>query len=318
MSPDREARVPLPNFFIAGAPKAGTTSLYAYLGQHPRIYTSPIKEPMFFAARDLLSEPERQQFLRYVGRNPRELRIFLRDAEERRGARYILHWDDYRRLFEGVEGETAIGEGSVDYFWLPSAARAIRERVPGARLVFLLRHPAEKVFVSYFVALRREPDLRFRDWFLAATEPGSPAWPIVDGARYATHLERFLGLFPREQIRIHLYDAYRADVRAVIRDVFAFLDVDPDYPVDTSRRHNEGLMPRSAVLHRLRRALFGDHAPTAIFPQPVRDVVRRWYFRPRGDVAMDPGDRRLVLDYYRDEVVRTEQIIGQDLSAWRR
>ena len=39
----------LPNFFIVGAPKAGSTSLYYYLDQHPQIYMSPIKEPCFFA-----------------------------------------------------------------------------------------------------------------------------------------------------------------------------------------------------------------------------------------------------------------------------
>jgi len=309
--------VPLPNFFLAGAPKAGTTSLYAYLQQHPAIYTSPIKEPMFFGADDLLSGPFREQFVRYVERNPADLRVFLRDAAQRPGRRYILYWEDYVRLFDRVAGETAIGEGSVDYLWLPSAAAAIHRRVPDARFIFVLRHPVEKVVASYVVALRYRPDLVFRDWFLAATHSGAPAWPIVDGARYATHLERFLGFFPREQIRIYLYDTFRADARAVIRDIFTFLNVAPDYPVDVSRRRNEGIAPRSAALHRFRRAAFGDRAPSRVLPQRARDFLWRFYYRPRGETVIDPDDRRMVLDYYQDEIARTETLLGRDLAPWR-
>jgi hypothetical protein len=253
-----------------------------------------------------------------LGRNPAQLREYLDDTATSRGQRYTLDWDQYLRLFQNVGDETAIGEASVDYFWLPSAAQAIRLKVPRARLIFVLRHPVEKLASSFFVALRRDPQLIFRQWFLAATRPGSAFWPIVDGARYATHLERFLGLFPRDQIRIYLYEAYRSDARAVVRDIFAFLGVDPNHQIDVSRRHHEGVVPRSAVLHRLRRHLLGDRTPTRPLPEALRRIVSRLYYRPRGDSALDPEDRRVVIDYYRDEIARTADMIGRDLSGWLR
>ena len=306
-----------PNFFVAGVPKAGTTSLHSYLAQHPQIFMSPVKEPMFFGAADLLSPPFRQQFLDYMARDPVQLREFLEDTESGRGRRFALHPDAYTRLFDGVENETAIGEASIDYFWLPSAAQAIRERLPEARLIFVLRNPVEKLFSSFLVARRVDPTLAFRPWFVEATRPGSRFWPLSDSARYATHLERFLALFPREHIRVYLFDAYRADPRATVRDICAFLGVDPDHEIDFTQRRNEGVVPRAAGLHRLRRRLFGAWAPTRGVPEPARGVLRRLYYRDKGGAALSPEERGTVVEYYRDEMTRTERLLDCDLSRWR-
>ena len=309
----------LPNFFLAGVPKAGTSSLCAYLRQHPDVYVSPIKEPTFFAAADLLSDPYRQQVLRFMERDPEHLRAYLDDTQGARpGKHYILRWDDYIRLFQNVVHETAIGEATVDYFWLPSAAEAIRRRLPDARLIFVLRHPVERLFSWFVISLRRDPRLTFEKWFRTAMRPGSAWWPVVDTGRYATHLERFFGLFPRHQIRIYLYDAYESDARAMVRDIFAFLGVDPSYPIDMARRLNETVVPRSAVVHRLRRRILGNRSVIRRLPEAVKRVLRHLYFRPREDFTLGPEDRRLVIAYYQDEIVRTGELIGQDLSAWLR
>src|SRR6202012_2675308 len=97
----------LPNFFLAGAPKAGTTALYHYLAQHPDIYMSPVKEPNFFA--------EELRFENFSDH-------FRKLAETRAPARGpVPEWADYVKLFEGVNAETAIGEASVSYFWSKNA-----------------------------------------------------------------------------------------------------------------------------------------------------------------------------------------------------
>jgi hypothetical protein len=313
------APVTLPNFFLAGVPKAGTTSLYFYLRQHPQVYMSPIKEPTFFAAADLLADPYRQQFRRFLERDPTALRIFLEDTQANTAQHFILRRGDYLTLFHDVRHESAIGEASADYFWLPSAAAAIRAAVPAARLIFILRHPAERLFSWYLLALWRDPRLTFRAWFLAAKQPGAMWWPAVDGGRYVTHLQRFFALFPRDQMRIHLYDTFRADARAVLKDLFAFLGVDPGWPVDLSRRANETIVPRFRRLEWLRRrAAFS----LRWLPEAARDVLRRAYRRvndrPRGDFAMDPEDRRMVIDYYRNDLVGAGDLIGRDLSDWLR
>jgi hypothetical protein len=104
----------------------------------------------------------------------------------------------------------------------------------------------------------------------------------------------------------------------VLRDLFAFLNVWPDHPIDLSRRYNETTVPRFQLLHALRQRVFAGATPPRWFPQRARRALQRLYRRPRADVAMDPADRRMVVDYYRDEIERTGTLIGRDLSAWLR
>ena len=105
----------LPNFFIVGAAKSGTTSLYHYLGQHPQVFMSPVKEPNFFS----------HGMSRRCPGAPDE--VVISDCGE------------YRDLFAGVQNECAIGEASTSYLPNPDAALRIRERVPGARIIAMLR-----------------------------------------------------------------------------------------------------------------------------------------------------------------------------------
>jgi hypothetical protein len=310
----------VPNFFIAGAPKAGTTSLYLYLAQHPQVYMSPIKEPTFFGATDLLAGAYGDGIVRRAARDRIALRAHLERSPTTAGSirdvLWVFEWEDYLELFRNVRDETAIGEASTGYFWLPTAADTIRSTVPGARLIFMLRDPAERVFSSYLVRFWRDPLPSFRSWFHAAQHERDLGWSAVEAGRYATHLQRYAEVFPREQLRIYLHEDYRADARAVLRDACVFLGVDPDHPIDVSRRHNETVVPRFPRLHTLRRRLFGSAFAPRWIPDGARRALWRLYYRQRGDLAMDPADRRMVIDYYRDEIVRTADFLGRDLAGW--
>jgi len=272
---------------------------------------SRIKEPTFFAAPDLLSDPYRARFLKWLERDPLVLRAFLRDGEKRPARHWVLRWDEYVELFRGVRDEIAVGEATVNYFWLPSAAGEVRAQVPDARLVFLLRHPAERLFSWYLLALWSDHRLPFRDWFERARQPDAVWWPAVDAGRYATHLSRFFGLFPRTQIHVQLYEDFRRDPGAALRDIFAFLAVDPDRRIDVTRRHNETVVPRFPAFDRLRRRLFGDRGARVLWR------FERLYYRRRSDFTFDPRDRQMVTEYYREEVERTGELIGRDLTAWQ-
>lgn len=303
--------VRLPNFFLAGVPRAGTTSFYSYLGQHPQIYVSPIKEPAFFGAADLLSGPHRAEILRRTADRD-ALKPYLAGTPPLGAQPLVLEWESYLELFRNAGSELAVGEGTVGYFWLPSAAPAIRATVPEARLIFILRDPAERLFSHHLAALWHDPHRTFRQRFFGAVPPD-----VVGEGRSATHLQRFFTLFPRDQIRIYLYEDYQADPRAVLRDAFAFLGVDRSHTIDLSRRKNETVTPRLPLLHALRRRVFGSGSIGWI-PQGVRRALSVLYRRPGANVAMDPADRRLAIDYYRDEIQRTADLIGRDLSPWLR
>src|SRR3954447_2840371 len=125
----------LPNFFIVGAPKAGTTSLYHYLDQHPQIYMSAIKEPHFFA-----SEVRKDNFdaglRRGIADQTRGLPEFLAGPmSHKRFAGIVTDWEDYVRLFANAGKEPALGEASVCYLWSPTAPEHIASRVPNAKIL---------------------------------------------------------------------------------------------------------------------------------------------------------------------------------------
>ncbi len=308
-----------PTFFLAGVPRAGTTALFHCLRQHPQIFMSPIKEPTFFAGADLLAGPTRDWVRRLIETTRPELEAFL--AGPMRDTRILLlvvNREDYLRLFRDAGEALAIGEASVAYFWLPSAAQAIAAEIPGARLIFILRDPADRLFSQHLASSRDDPGQSFRSRFRAAQDPAHRWAGWLEGGRYGTHLQRFFAAFPRDQIRVHLYEDFRASPHAVLRDIFGFLGVDPDHPIDAIGRHNEPAVPRFALAHRIQRLLFGRTALSRRIPRPVRGALEALYFRRRSDLRMAPADRQLVVQYFRDEVERAAQLIGRDLSSWLR
>ena len=305
-----------PNFFVVGAPKTGTTSLYHYLDQHPAVYMSPIKEPCFFA-------PE------VVALVPHAREIFMNDASalqayldgpvrEKRQSGIVLEWEQYLKLFKNVRDETAVGEASVSYLASSGAPRLIRARVPHARIIMMLRDPVDRLF-SHFAALQAVGETQ-RTFVLWATEQAraetarstsaGPVWP----GRYARHLQRYLECFSKDQVRVYLYEDYAEAPGKVLQNLLSFLGVDPDYPVDVRRRHNVTWVPRWPAIHR-RVARFVRPAARAIVPGGIVRCARGWYLTPRrfGPTA---DERAQVIEIYEEDIRALQILLGRDLSGW--
>jgi hypothetical protein len=143
----------LPNFFIVGAPKAGTTSLYHYLDQHPDIYMSPVKEPNYFAEEVRLRNIS-AEWQEWAHREQNSLRAYLSGPmHEKKFGGIVASWSDYLKLFKNVKDEKAIGEASVCYLWSKTAARSIASATPHAKIVMVLRNPVDRAFSQYKQAL---------------------------------------------------------------------------------------------------------------------------------------------------------------------
>ena len=207
---------PLPNFLILGAQKAGTTALYAYLRWHPHITGPAFKEVSFFD--------------RHYGRGERW---------------YRAHFPARRRPL--------VGEASPSYLFHPLAPERVRALVPEARLIALLRNPVDRAFSHYHheVALGRE-QLSFEDAIdreedrmrgeleRMIREPDyfSHAWwnyTYLARGRYAEQIERWLGVFPRDQLLVLFTEELSARPAETYRTVLGFLRAD---------RHELGSYPR--------------------------------------------------------------------------
>ena len=292
----------LPNFLIIGANKAGTTSLYRYLEQHPEVYISPVKEPSYFAP--IMHESH------YKGPHPLTVTRTL---------------DEYKGLFDGVASETAIGESSTIYLTNEDAPALIRKTIPEARLVAILRNPVDRAFSDYGMHLDWDDEnLTFAE-AIASELDGLVAglsWHrrYVEYGFYGEALMRHLRFVPREQIRVYLYDDLRNDSASLMRDLFAFVGVSPSFTPETGTRHNiTRRPPRFRTLDRVLRSgpvrATVERALSGATVGRVKDYVRRKN-RVRPDFPSEVRQR--LIDVYRDDVALVEQIIDRDLSSWLR
>jgi hypothetical protein len=304
-------------FFVVGVPKAGTTALCQFLGQHPEIFMCPIKEPSFFATRELLAfEPESRRSIE--AKSVAVERWLAGETPHPPEDGFALEWRHYEALFRDLRDERAIGEGSMAYWWAPGAPRAIREKFPDARFVVMLRNPADRFFSQYLATRWTSPLLTFGDCIALGLERRDGWGAVLDVGHYAAHLQRFFTYFPRERFSIHLYEDFCANPRAVCRGILAFLGVDPDHPIDVSRRINEPHLPRLPVLHAALRAIGGSRVLSKWVPRDWRDPLRRVFRGQRSREVMSPADRRVLLEHYRDEIQKTAELIDRDLSSWLR
>ena len=204
----------LPDFFIVGQPKSGTTALFHMLRRHPQIFMPENKEPWFFAAE-------------------------LHERTPPRPAGTPATLEEYAALFaEAAPGQRA-GEATILYLWSHTAADAIAEVVPGARIVAILREPASLLrslhlqFLETYI--ETEPDLRTALALEPARREGRnlprhtywpAALPYSEHVRYVEQLRRYERHFGREHMLVLIYDDYRRDNAAAARSVLRFLEVD--------------------------------------------------------------------------------------------
>jgi Sulfotransferase family len=269
----------LPNFLIIGAAKAGTTSLYDWLRQHPDVFMPKLKEPKFFAY-----DPERT-----------DVQYPVRTLE------------DYAALFEGAT-ERAIGEASPHYLSSSPAMRKIHETLPRARLIAALRDPAERAFSVYQMNLRNLG----RNRAVPFAEALESDVNLRQG--YAKYLERWFGVFDRAQFRIVLFEEIVKAPLDTVRGLFGFLGVDQGFRPELGVS-NPGGLPRVKFVHDLLNSETVRGIGRAL-PEPLVARARALRARNLKRQGMTPDERRRAAAFFRDDVLKTQDLIGRDLTAW--
>jgi|SRR5688572_17341842 len=292
-----------PDFFLVGAPKCGTTALYAMLGAHPGIFVSPVKEPDFFAA-DIKAA--------IAGSNQPPPRL-RRSAEASAKAEDPASEErEYLELFSGAAPAQRLGEGSVSYLASRVAASSIHEWCPDARILMVLRDPADRLFSHYSAAIAaRSTQETFADWLRGAAArektDAAPIGPVVAG-RYGANLQRYLGVFPASRIQIIWHEDYVTDPRATVRSIFKFLGVDETHQVPVSIRRNETRVLRSRLLR-------GVGTLANLLTDGLADRINLWSTMP-STLRPSSADRALAIQLYEDDIRVLAGLTGRDLSRW--
>jgi hypothetical protein len=300
----------LPNFLIIGTVKAGTSSLYRYLKTHPEIYLSPIKEPRYFVFPDM--HPH------LIGPDGKS----LDDVYS-----FVWRIEDYRRLFEERTGEPAAGEASPQYLYSEKAPGAIRKLIPDAKLIAILRDPADRAF-SHFCHARRDGREPLPDFAAALDVEDSriAAGCWINHYRnqgyYSNQIKRYLATFPREQMLILLYDDMLPDNAAFLARICAFLKVDDTFKFDTTIRYNESSsMPLSPGFNKfLNSSGRAKRLIRAILPADLRlAMFRRLFALNMGPKPVfERSVRQQLVSAFKPDILELEKLIDRDLSAWLR
>ena len=300
----------MPNFLILGAAKSGTDALCNYLGQHPQVFMCPNKEPNFFIA-------EGQAEIPFRGPGDRE--------EMAHWDMWVSTLDRYQALFADAADERAIGEGTTWYLYHKRAPERIQHHVPDAKLIAILRNPVDRAYSAYSMLLRdgRETVGDFARALAAEPERvranWEPMWHYQRMGFYYPQLKRYYDRFSAAQLRVVVYDDFVAQPDEVVRDLFRFLDVDDRFAPDTSQRLNISLVPKHPTYH----ALVVGHHPLKAVAKAVLPVEFRQRVKERlvdsnltKPAPLDPQVRQQLVDVFRTDILRLQELINRDLSHW--
>jgi hypothetical protein len=315
------SRKRVPDFFIVGHEKCGTTALYSMLRQHPQIYMPDLKEPRFFAP---------------------ELRSRLRQSA---GVRRVETLDDYLALFAAASPEQRAGEASPQYLRSRAAAGRIADVQPAARIIAILREPTSFLRTFHLQCVQggieTERDLRKA---IALEEPRRQGSHIPRGCvaadrllysdhvRYVEQLRSYHAVFSPERVLILIYEDFRRDNEATIRTVLRFLEVDETYPIDgieTKGRQRRAvrLMPLHSLTRAIRTAqrnpaLAGPVSRTvnALIPRQLQGEAAKGIWSGVVYTPARPPEEGLTLELrrrFKPEVEALSDYLGRDLvTLW--
>ena len=294
-----------PNFIVIGAMKAATTSLYTYLKQHPDIFMTDIKEPMFFN--------NFKQNNQYVIKG--------------RKASYIRSWEEYLKLFVDVQHESSIGEASPAYIYNKKCASLIKEYLPNTKIIAILRHPVDRAYSNFLHARRddREDVSNFKQAFLLENERISKNWsPLYhykSKGYYYAQLERYYKLFERDKMKVIIYEDFISSPLESIKKIFQFLEIDDSFTPNISRKSNVSGVPKGYLGWIVKKLRYYRLMPKISIIRHFPNFINDFLFSSVYDKS-DPLDANLRRDltqkYYTQDITKLEKLIDQDLSNWLR
>lgn len=281
------AEMTWPTFFVVGAHKAGTTSLYTHLRRHPQIFLPSVKEPRYFT-------PE---------------------------VPYSVSLDRYRDLYASASDYPAIGD--ITPFYLPreAAPGRIREVCPAARIVIILRDPVERAYSHYLFArettheepvksfqeaLRRYENRKSKEWYLSQQ--------YIEHGQYHAQVRRYLDTFDGEQVKVLLFDDLLRNPNELLMQIARHIGVDPQFfaELNVSEAKNPYYVPKFSLVRWAQ-----THGVTRFMPRSLVLSVRPLFFNMKKP-PLDQESRRFLQELYAPEVSGLEDLLGRRLPELRR
>ena len=309
----------LPNFFIVGAMKSGTTSLYEYLCQHPEIFMSPVKEPSYFV---------------WAGMDDQNKLYMLNKRHEKVGTHYwqaIRTRKQYEHLFRKARNETAIGEASTWYLPAPYVPERIYHEAPDAKIIAVLRDPVARAYSAYTyqVSYDLEPSSTFRgaieDELSGHRDDWLYGWRYLYCGMYADQIERYLDVFGANNVLLLRFEELKHHPRVILKRIFRFLDIKDDYDFEDIAPRNPTISPnkgwaKSVISILINQNVLKDELKRFVpitarhkIKSRILEIVKRGGAKPP---AISEADADFLRQAFRGQISKLEAITGWDLDEW--
>jgi hypothetical protein len=240
---------------------------------------------------------------------------------------YVKSFDEYLKLFEDAAGYPVVGESSADtlYFYARTIP-VIKQYLCDPKIVIMLRHPVKRAFSAYQHLVRdMRENLSFEDGLAREPERIRDNWELIyhyrAGSLYYESVKAFLDNFTN--VKIILTEDQEARPQQTVRDVFRFLDVDPDVDVNTEIRYNMSGKPKSQWIHKflfegnVARNLARPIVRRFLSPEARQRIAQKIQEKNLTRLQIKPETKRELSTFFEPEVRRMEALLGRDLSAWR-
>ncbi len=280
-----------PTFVVAGTQKAATTWLYECFNEHPEIFVPQTKELHFFC-----------------------------DPDDCRKSRYGQGLDWYRSLFPEDGGYRVAGELSIDYMYYSYVCKRLHEINPDMKIIIALRDPVERAYSAYWMGRRHNPEMPEFAAFLSSDSE------YVARGFYHRQIQRYLDLFPAQNIKIMIYEDLLKDPVRYLVEIFDFLEVGNQFRPPSL---NQRIAETKALPPTLGRIFYKRLSP--LLKRPL--ILRAWRLTKRltglkrqkpaaaGTAnkypAMSEQDRQWLRHAYRQENAKLFEMLGREILEWQ-
>jgi len=282
-----------PNFFIVGASKAGTSSLYNYLKEISGIYMSPIKEPNYFSES---SVPANHPFLRPI-----------RDKEE------------YLNLFEKVKDEKIIGEATPRYLTDDHAYELIHQISPQAHILISLRDPVDRIFSQYLmIAQAGGWTQSFHEILQMELEhPGnkSEVHLSINDGMYSESVKKYLDVFGSQQVKIIIFEEWISNTKDTVEEILRFLGLNNSVINFKNTVHRQFIgLPGSTALSIITNRLLIKIARIMLSRSSRSFLREKFLLKKQSKPKIREDDREILVKIYYNDVMKLQKILGRKLQ----
>lgn len=298
----------LPNFLIVGAAKAGTTSLYYYLKEHPEIFLPERKELRFFS--DMPGN-------------------FKGPGDENVNRTIIKSIKEYKKFYENVRNEKAIGDISPEYlYYFNKSIKNIKNILGDPKIIIILRNPIDRAFSHYLYFVRDGREIFSFEEALKSEEMRKKlnwewSWFYKDVGFYYKQVKAYMENF--SNIKVYLYDDLKKDTLGLVQDIYRFLEVDDFFvPKSVTTKFNVSGIPKNKIFHSFLtkpNILKGAIKPfiKVLISKDTRRKLQNWLLQKNLEKPqMKPETREYLKKIYRKDILRLQDLIKRDLSHWLR